>query len=144
MSIQFLRRRVITNMFKDLIGKPWKFGGRGPNYYDCWGLVMEVCRRLAMELPDFAAGCPYVQVEIDKKRRSFEDRFVPVHDPMPGDIVAFRFPMPMYVGHIGVIIEDPYFMHTREATNVVTERIDSPIWRKKIYGVYRFADNQGN
>ena len=130
-------------MFDDLIGKPWKFGSRGPYEYDCWGLAMEVCRRLGIEIPDFAAGCPYAQREIDGVRRSFEDNFTPVGNPVPGDIVAFRYPTPMYVGHMGVIVGDPHFLHMRENTGAVMERIDSPVWRKRIYGVYRFTDNQG-
>ena len=26
-------------MFSDLVGKPFKWGGRGPESFDCWGLV---------------------------------------------------------------------------------------------------------
>lgn len=35
----------------DLLGKPWKRGARGPDAYDCWGLVWEVQRRFGRSLP---------------------------------------------------------------------------------------------
>jgi cell wall-associated NlpC family hydrolase len=39
----------------DLIGRPYRFGARGPAAFDCWGLVLEVRRRLELVTPpDFA------------------------------------------------------------------------------------------
>lgn len=42
----------------DLIGKPWRLGARGPDAYDCWGLVREILQRMhpAEPLPDWASG----------------------------------------------------------------------------------------
>lgn len=37
----------------DLIGIPYKEHGRGVDGYDCYGLVMEVERRIGVELPDY-------------------------------------------------------------------------------------------
>ena len=41
----------------DLIGKPFKLGGRGPDAFDCWGLVREVMQRMrpGLALPDWAS-----------------------------------------------------------------------------------------
>jgi len=39
----------------DLIGRPYRCGARGPAAFDCWGLVLEMRRRLGLETPpDFA------------------------------------------------------------------------------------------
>jgi cell wall-associated NlpC family hydrolase len=39
----------------DLIGRPYRFGARGPDAFDCWGAVLEVRRRLGLPTPpDFA------------------------------------------------------------------------------------------
>jgi cell wall-associated NlpC family hydrolase len=39
----------------DLIGRPYRYGARGPAEFDCWGLVLEVRRRLGLATPpDFA------------------------------------------------------------------------------------------
>ena len=38
----------------DVIGKPWKAGARGPDEFDCWGLVWYVyAKRLGVTLPMF-------------------------------------------------------------------------------------------
>lgn len=37
----------------DLLGLPFADGGRGPDSYDCWGIVREVYRRYGVTLPDY-------------------------------------------------------------------------------------------
>jgi len=38
----------------DYIGKPYKVGARGPEFYDCWGLVCAIYKNaLGVELPDW-------------------------------------------------------------------------------------------
>ena len=39
----------------DLIGRPYVRGARGPDAFDCWGLVVELARRAGRDLPDWAA-----------------------------------------------------------------------------------------
>jgi cell wall-associated NlpC family hydrolase len=40
----------------DLVGRPYRRGARGPDAFDCWGLVLEMRRRLGLPLPpDFAS-----------------------------------------------------------------------------------------
>ena len=40
----------------DLIGCPYELGARGPERYDCWGLVIEIYRRAGVMLPQFNTG----------------------------------------------------------------------------------------
>jgi cell wall-associated NlpC family hydrolase len=48
--------RTIEAALADLVGRPFALGGRGPDAFDCWGLVLELRRRLALpEPPDFAS-----------------------------------------------------------------------------------------
>ena len=37
---------MITHWAADYVGKPWKSGCGGPDVFDCWGLVVDVYRRL--------------------------------------------------------------------------------------------------
>lgn len=40
-----------------LIGLPWQRGARGPDAYDCWGLVIELARRSGRTVPaDWASA----------------------------------------------------------------------------------------
>jgi len=40
---------MMTIDYTDLIGKPWVWGARGPDAYDCFGLLKEVMRRLGID-----------------------------------------------------------------------------------------------
>lgn len=35
----------------DLIGRPWVLGARGPDAFDCWGVVLELARRAGRVVP---------------------------------------------------------------------------------------------
>lgn len=49
--------RSVGTLTADLVGLPFVSGARGPAAFDCWGLVLELRRRLALPLPpDFASG----------------------------------------------------------------------------------------
>lgn len=38
------------------IGKPYKLGSRGPDYFDCWGLLIAIFKNeLNIDLPDFTS-----------------------------------------------------------------------------------------
>lgn len=48
---------LVTNTrdwVNDYLGKPWEVGARGPDSYDCWGLVVAVYREeFNIALPEF-------------------------------------------------------------------------------------------
>lgn len=124
-------RRVV-----DLVGAPFADGGRGPDSYDCWGLVREVYRRYGVDLPNYT-GCCYDFVRFYEgflEERPKWTRHEPPDIPTPA-VVAIRFNAP-FVNHVGVYIGDGKFLHTREKTGVVIELIRSPAWRRRIEGFY--------
>jgi cell wall-associated NlpC family hydrolase len=48
---------LVDEALEELIGLPFERGGRGPDAYDCWGLVLALRRRLGLrEPPDIATG----------------------------------------------------------------------------------------
>jgi cell wall-associated NlpC family hydrolase len=121
----------------DLLGVPFVDGRRGPDGYDCWGLVREVFRRYGVELPDYKLCCRDSEgfnglyaAELSRwTRREAPDIPIPA-------VVAIRFNHPVFVNHVGVYIGDSKFLHTREKTGVVIERTDAPYWRRIIEGFY--------
>jgi|SRR6185436_16231995 len=49
---------LIDEALEDLIGAPFSAGARGPDAYDCWGLVIALRRQLGLPIPpDYATGC---------------------------------------------------------------------------------------
>jgi cell wall-associated NlpC family hydrolase len=124
----------------DLIGVPFADGGRGPDGYDCWGLVCEVFRRGGIELQDYREcnlSCYDSNgfFDIFRKEMSRWVRHEVADIPVPA-VVAIRFNHPVFVNHVGVYVGDEKFLHTREKTGVCVERIDTPYWRHRIEGFY--------
>ena len=131
--MQYAEKEILS-----LVGAPFVDGGRGPESFDCWGLVREVYRRCGIDLPEYAGiGCyDVMNVTAEMERnRPFWEECQPPDLPVPS-VIALRVSAPM-VNHVGIYIGDGKFLHTREKAGAVIEKIDSPIWRHRIEGFYR-------
>lgn len=115
----------------EYIGLPYQDGARGPEAFDCWGLVRHVlAREFHVKLPayEYGATASERQAVITALRPQYRE--VP---PMPGAIalcsVAGR-------PHVGVCIDADHVLHAREGTGSVLERRDSRLLRNAIRGFY--------
>lgn len=119
--------------FADLIGKPFLRGGRGPEGYDCWGVLQEVQRRLGNSPTDFPTDPTLLM-------QAISDEWMPLerYQAKPGDGVLLRSANAAYVWHIGVMVGPFKMLHAREGAGVCTERVDSPAYLRRICGFYRF------
>ena len=127
---------MIVPNYEDLLGKPFAYHGRGPDAYDCWGLVREICRRGGILLPDHASST--IPEEQGKGiKEDAEKYYRRVDEPEPLDVILFQV-VPRYVTHCGVYVGAGRFVHITEKTSVVCEELASPIWVNKIRGFYRF------
>jgi len=130
--------------YTDLLGKPFRLGGRGPDYYDCWGLCLEIGRRVGIEYPaDFT---PEDTAEQDKAIRSGLDKdFIKLEKPEPYCIVTFKV-TPPFVDHCGIVLPDcKHFLHIMRSHSVAVQRLDHKILAKRIDGFYKLrtdADSQ--
>lgn len=127
--------RLSASSLADLIGKPFRDGGRGPDGYDCWGLVIEVMRRCGQELPDYKIGAlefAKIGAEIEQQRPMWR-RLVKLSPPC---LLLIRLNVAFFCNHIGVYIGEELFIHAREKTGVCLDRVTSPAWAKRIEGFY--------
>jgi len=123
--------------FSDLIGKPFSDLGRGPDSYDCWGLVREAGNRLGIEIPDYGDIHYWKREEIKGcigQKAKFD--FVETKEPMVGDIVVFK------EGgfgelHFGILIDDHNVLHAGPEIGVRKNSINSIFFRQMIKGFYR-------
>ena len=119
-------------LIDDLIGRDFEHGGRGPDRFDCWGLCVEIYRRLGRKLPD--EPTPAAPADKTAAMLSHADKFDKVPNPEPWSLVLFRV-IPNW--HIGVVLPNKAeFIHVVERQNVVRERLDNPRWTKMRLGYY--------
>jgi cell wall-associated NlpC family hydrolase len=112
-----------ADWINDYIGKAYRLSARGPDAYDCWGLVMAVYRdRLGVALPDWnvpgdAALREVVQAVTDG-HAEFTAAAMPVDEPRDFDLFAVsRSRMPHHVGlYVGGGV-----LHTQSNTGAVWE-----------------------
>lgn len=134
--------------FKDLLDKKYKLGGRGPDYYDCYGLIKEMYRRHGKIVPEyhsdanFAAVAKAVEVEsVNWHKITKEEATRTIHNAFgdiyikPNCLIVLR--MGRYGCHVGYILNELQFIHCWDkADSVIIERID--YWKQNILGAYDY------
>ena len=117
-------------LWHDLLGKPFRDGGRGPHEFDCVGLLLELQRRLGHAVPAYASQEGSLGLALTEWDR--------VKYPEPGDGVLMRSVDPRWPWHIGTVCGGGYMLHARLSTGVARERYDAFPWHKRIEGFYRW------
>lgn len=122
-----------AHIYADLVGKPFEDGGRGPDTFDCWGVLQAIQRRLGNTPTDFPSRPELLQQVV-------ADEWQPIQRDqiLPGDAILLRSSMAKYTWHIGVVVDSFTMLHARESVGVCAERIDSPAYTRRIVGFYRF------
>jgi cell wall-associated NlpC family hydrolase len=121
--------------YTDLLGKPFRLGARGPEYYDCWGLCLEMGKRAGIEYPaDFTPEDTNEQDIAIRNRR--DNDFVKLETPEPYCIVTFTV-TPPFVDHCGIVLPGcKRFLHIMSNHSVAVQRLDHKILAKRIDGFY--------
>jgi cell wall-associated NlpC family hydrolase len=119
-------------IYTDLIGTPFKYGGRGPEAYDCYGLVMELQRRMGIEIPDYKS--PQNMGEIASLLACEIPRWIEV-PRAPGTVVALR--IGRYVSHVGLMIDNDRMVHTWEQSGGVCVECMYD-WERRVAGFFRY------
>ena len=137
--------------FDKYIGIPYKHLGKDFSGVDCFGLIYLIFKEeLGIELPDFTK-LGYSKGLEDSKDK---DVLINVIDKFDGIIFEkvdkpYRiFDVPIFYGigcmkdiasHIGVFIDTNHFIHIKENTTSIVNKLDSH-YKSKIHGVLRLRD----
>lgn len=121
------------------VGLPYQERGRGPDAYDCLGLVIAVWReRFGAEPPD-----PMISRTGSLRERVVRDAVGQVGDlrrvesAREGDLLLFYMAGGSY--HVGYALDDKDMLHLEsERLTSCIERWRSPFWLGKLEGVYRY------
>jgi cell wall-associated NlpC family hydrolase len=136
--------------YSDLLGVQFAYRGRGPDEYDCYGLLIELYRRLGKDIPDYISPTKQEAIALligEEKvkwkshwKRSDSSDVPPSSVLIPGRTLLFN--IGRYGSHVGMIIRPRYFLHIWEGSGCV-ERQPISSWQRRIVGVYDYNDADG-
>jgi len=103
------------------IGVPYRFGGSGPQGFDCSGLVQHAYRQAGIPLPR----------DTREQRRSTRPLANAGRDLRPGDLLFFHRDRRGAL-HVALYIGDRRFVHAPSSGKAVrVESLDDPHWRRR-------------
>lgn len=125
---------------EELIGRPYRAGGQGPDAFDCWGLVRWVmAHRFGFALPAIPVDASDVRAVLAAFRHDPERRrWSAISNPVEGDCTLLR--RSRHPAHVGVWLtaDGGGVLHAVDGTGVVFQRPRDLLacgWR--IEGFYR-------
>lgn len=115
-----------------LIGLPYRDDSRGPDAFDCYGLVRYLHEQVGIEIPDYRS--PSDRRMVSAIFRSELRLWTPC-EPRFGAVPLFRVPG---MFHCGFLLNDDEFIHTWEHSGgVCIERLSD--WAARLVGVYEYT-----
>lgn len=122
-----------------LIGIPFKRGGRGPTSFDCYGLCRYIIERdSGIKAPDYES--PEDTGVIQALMVGSATFWKRLEKPRVGCVVMFR--TGRFITHVGIISSESHFIHTWEQSGgVVIERLQP--WKHRIVGFYEYCPDEG-
>ncbi|MCX7857422.1 MAG: C40 family peptidase [Deltaproteobacteria bacterium] len=115
-NVEEIRSRVVE-ISVSLIGKPYLFGGKGPDAFDCSGLIHYVFRSVNIALPLSTEKLIKTGMEISKENVT------------PGDLVFFKIQKEL---HAGIMISKEEFIHASKLKGVGVDTLRSAYWAKNV------------
>ncbi len=122
---------LARELWVDLIGLPFRRNGRGPDAYDCYGLLLELHQRQGIVLPSLVSPDTARGVSDAQNALMPHWQACPVR---PGAALLFRDEgQPR---HVGVAIDDDLFIHAAEGIGQVGLDRLSRAWGRLLIAAY--------
>ncbi|NLK36415.1 MAG: hypothetical protein GX301_13450 [Gracilibacteraceae bacterium] len=96
----------LAKLISQELGKPYKWGGTGPDSYDCSGLVYSIYGKLGISLPRTARDQAGVGTYVSKEELQY------------GDLVLFARDG-KNINHVGIYVGDGKMVHSPQTGDVV-------------------------
>lgn len=128
------------------IGFDHQARARGPDAFDCWGLLICVlARECGFELPAYERF--HWERSDTQSRRECADAIATAQREMtwvavePGQERRFDAILLSIAGrplHVGIVAEPGWVLHSSEGAGSAVERYDGAVWRHRVDGFWRF------
>jgi sulfur carrier protein ThiS len=125
------------------VGIPFKYKGRTKDGLDCWGLARLIYKNeYDITLPSLSTEYEDNDIaRITDLIAQYKEGWESVSTPSEGDVVLFR--IMGSISHIGVAISSTHFIHAREGFDSAVEAFESPYWKRRIVGYFKYSQNKG-
>lgn len=119
-------RDPVARLAQEQVGRPYVYGGRGPEGFDCSGLVHYAHR-----------GALGVEVPRTAREQFARARPVNARSLRPGDLIFFQ-PPPGKDLHVGIYVQDDLFVHAPSSGRRVSyASLEDAYWRETLVGAGR-------
>lgn len=112
-----LARSSLVEFAITLLGKPYRSGAKGPQSFDCSGLVHYVYGRFDVMMPVSTEGLGKVGCEVSRGNMA------------AGDLAVFRIKGDT---HVGIMINAFEFIHASKSRGVAIDSLDLPYWQRNL------------
>lgn len=114
------RTEVVLHAFS-VLGAPYRYGGSGPQVFDCSGLVQYSYARAGIDVPRTAAA------------QYAASQPVPLTELRPGDLLFFHIDE-RKPEHVAIYLGDGRFVHAPSSGKTVSKAsLDEPFWDEHFY-----------
>jgi len=114
----------VAELARTQVGKPYGWGGTGPERFDCSGLALYVYRQLGVALPRVSLEQASTGVHIERSELK------------PGDLVFFS--LRNAFDHVGIFLGNNKFVHApRRQEPVRVDNLDDAWWNRAYRGARR-------
>jgi len=103
---------IIIEEAKKYLGIPYKYGGEGPNGFDCSGFTMFIYKKFGITLPRTAIQQATNGVEIG------------IQQAQAGDLVFFKTLGSKQINHVGIYMGNHNFIHANIKRGVTITSFD--------------------
>ncbi len=115
---------IVARTATSMVGSPYRFGGDGPDGFDCSGLVYYSYRAAGLSLPRTSA------------QQFRAARPVAIEEAVPGDLLFFRYGRK--VSHVAIYLGDQRFVHAPSSGgNVAVQSLQEGHYRARFVGARR-------
>lgn len=131
------------------VGLPYQEEGRGPEGWDCYGLVRLVQKQeRGIDMPELTelayrkGVTAHQRTELGEKIKAFDTAHIGWQRVPDGEkIWAFDVLWLKHGGpiHFGVAVDCHTMLHVEEGADACVERIDTVRWKDRVLGVFRHA-----
>jgi len=117
-----------VSVSKESLGKPYAWGGTGPNSFDCSGFSKYVYSKLSITIPrttidQFKFGETVQRSQLKK-----------------GDMVFFQNTYRAGLSHSGIYVGDYKFIHASSSRGIMISSLSGTYWGSKWYGAKRYIE----